>query len=617
MRRKIKALPVPAEAARIHRAPLLWLVLPFMGGLAAGGAGLIADPRPALICGTAASVAALIAAGRHRRLWAVLLCASLFPAGNAAYAMNRPHRQAPSWRAPPAERLLLRVDGASQPKSIGRTFAGGHTRRSTAAASRRSRPGVRRRKSGRHRTASASGHAGSPPRVRAGGFARILSASPDGWLAGQRIYYSLTLAPGQEAPIRTALVEASGRIKTVPRDPPADSFFGYLAGLGVGFELSPGRLGRQAAAPSSYARFREALATRMSKLLGRGFESRPDLAAIYRAMMLGRKGDLSAEQKRWFIASGTMHLFAINGLHIGIVALSLHALLALLRCPRPLAAALVLGILWLDVDSTGASSSAVRAFLMIAAIEAGHALQLPANPLSALAGAAAVVLAVRPFDFFGASFRMSFSVVLALLTLGVPLAGRWSLGRAPAAGPSDNPDSDSAASGASGKDPPRGPRPHLRRAAGAAFRHLRAAAAFCTAATAISAISGVEYFSVWAPSGFVANLALMPPATLVIVSGFAAIVCGLLHLGFAVRLFNGAALVLLRIIAGAIHALSVVPEVCLSAHFRAGWIGPVALAAAVASCLAGYATGWSRRWGGWWPPFLIAAATLAAGVRYG
>ena len=58
----------------------------------------------------------------------------------------------------------------------------------------------------------------------------------------------------------------------------------------------------------------------MGRLLTTGLEDRPETAAVYRAMMLGQKHDLSDEQRGLFMHSGTMHLFAINGLHIGVVA---------------------------------------------------------------------------------------------------------------------------------------------------------------------------------------------------------------------------------------------------------------------------------------------------------
>jgi hypothetical protein len=33
--------------------------------------------------------------------------------------------------------------------------------------------------------------------------------------------------------------------------------------------------------------------------------------------------------------------------------------------------------------------------------------------------------------------------------------------------------------------------------------------------------------------------------------------------------------------------------------------------------LAGYATGWRRERGGWWPPFAVVAVALIFGVKFG
>jgi len=71
-------------------------------------------------------------------------------------------------------------------------------------------------------------------------------------------------------------------------------------------------------------------------------------------MMLGQKHELSDEQDAQFMQSGTMHLFAINGLHIGVVAMALHALLAVARVPTGRGGRHA-RVLWLDVDTTGES----------------------------------------------------------------------------------------------------------------------------------------------------------------------------------------------------------------------------------------------------------------------
>lgn len=298
------------------------------------------------------------------------------------------------------------------------------------------------------------------------------------------------------------------------------------------------------------------------------------------------------------IGGNKLQLFAINGLHIGIVAVSLHALLALLRVPRALAAAAVLAVLWLDVDTTGASPSALRAFLMVALLEAPALMRLPSNPLSALAAAALLVALIDPRAVFGASFQMSYGVVAAILTLGLPLGER--LGRRLAAYP----------------DLPPARLSRLQRMRVAAHRHFSGALGVGISATLVGSVTGIEYFGLFAPAGLVANLALAPLAALVIVAGFLSICLGLAGAPAASQLLNAASSVLLRAIQGLIALGLRIPHVWLGAHFRASWVGPACLAIILASCLAGYAARWKSQRGGFWPPFAAAALALVFGVKF-
>ena len=308
------------------------------------------------------------------------MATALLGAGNASYTLHR-HRLRGWDEWPPREaRLSLRVD---------RVFPSDEARRTTGVGTI----------------------------MRTEGHLRELAA--------QRIYFSLFLRPSQVSPgpiERSAVISVSGLLTVLPAGSSSGSFDGSLAALGLNFRLTRGRLLAREGLPDSFQLFTGRLAGRMSAILSDGLGRHPELAEIYRAMMLGQKRDLAPGQREIFLHSGTMHLFAINGLHIGIVAVALHALLALLRCPRLPAGALVLAVLWLDVGATGASPSAVRAFVMVAAMEAAWTLRRPSNLLSALAASALIVLLAEPMDFFSASFRMSYGVMTAIITLGLPLA---------------------------------------------------------------------------------------------------------------------------------------------------------------------------------------------------
>jgi competence protein ComEC len=537
-----------------HRAPLLWLVLPLLAGLAAGRMGWLLWP-PAELAGAAAVLAALagFAAARAPRIWAGLLLPALVLAGGASYAVHRAHL--PAWDAlPPREaRLTLQV---------ARTFT----------------PTEARRAGGTAVVAATDAHLAS--------------------LLGQRVYYSLTLAPGEAAPVRGAEVAVTGVLQSLPERPGPGSFEDYLLGAGMNFELTRARVTATVRAAPAYQQFCARLLVRMEALLGVGLEAHPEQVAVYRAMMLGQKRDLSVEQHDLFMHSGTMHLFAINGLHIGVVAVSLHLLLALLRCPRAAASAVVLAALWLDVDTTGASPSAVRAFLMVAMLEVAWIVRRPSNPLAAIAAAALLTVLLDPLDFFSASFEMSYAVVTAILTFGLPLAERWQA-RWPAFR----------------ELPEEAWRWRHRRWAWLQRRALDLLGIGC-AATLVSTFSGVEFFGVFAAGALLANLVLVPLASGVIMAGFASLVCGLAGLGWAGRVCNEMAGLLLGLIDWLIRQGARVPGAFWSAHFRPDWAGPAAMATVVAACLAGYATGWRKERGGFWPPVAVVVLGVILVVKF-
>ena len=264
-------------------------------------------------------------------------------------------------------------------------------------------------------------------------------------------------------------------------------------------------------------------------------------------------------------------------------------MLALLRCPRRLACVAVLAVLWLDVDTTGDSPSAVRAFLMVAMLEAAWVLRRPVNPLAAQAAAATLVLLIDPLDFFSASFQMSYTVVLAIVLLGLPLAERLRL-RWP-----------------SFPDLPPGEWGWRHHARAWVRRRLFDLLAVGGAATLVSAITGVEYFGVFATGGLFANLVLVPLASVVIMIGFISLVFGLAGIGWAGRLCNEAAGRLLRLIDTLIRLGTGIPGAAWTAHFRADWIGPAALTAAGGEPPGGLCLGLAER----------AGRILAAGRRGG
>lgn len=282
-----------------------------------------------------------------------------------------------------------------------------------------------------------------------------------------------------------------------------------------------------------------------------------------------------------------------------MVALSLHALLAVLRCPRPAAALATLAVLWLDVDTTGASPSAVRAFLLVACAEAAFVLRRPACGLSSLATAALVVLLAEPMALFSASFQMSYGVVLAILCFGLPLAermeARWPLFQ----------------------DLPPATWAWWQRLVASSWHGLAGALGIGVAASLVGAISGASFYHTFTPGALLANLVLVPLAMLVIIAGFASVAVGLAGFVAGSSLFNHAAVLILQGIEALIRLGLQVPGTWWNAEWRTPWAASVALVALLGVLLAGYATGWRRERAGFWPPVVLVALAMMFGLRFG
>lgn len=538
-----------------HRAPLLWIVLPMIAGLAAARVRDFA-PVSWLLGGAAiAAGVAIVASWRAPRWFAPSFLVGMFLAGAATYALHRPRIAA--WdRLPPREaRLTLAVQ---------RTF-----------------PQIDAR--------------------RIAGLATIQNANtPLGELAGQRVYFSLTLRQGDAAPIRSAVISAIGVVASLPRDPPAGTFDGYLANAGVNFRFSRGRVLAEEKPASAYYRFCARQAERFAAILGAGVETkRPEQTAVLRAMLLGQQHELSDEQDTLFRQSGTMHVFSISGLHIAVIAGGLHALLTLLRLPRPAQFFVGLTALWLYVDITGAPPSAVRAFVMVALVQASLVLRVPRNPLSALAASALLVLLVAPLQVFSASFQMSYGIVAALLLLGLPLADRWNERLALF------------------RDLPGVTWARHHHVRDFLWRATLAATALGVSASLVSAITSVLFFQLFTPGALLANLWLIPASSFAILTGFISLVCGLVGFAAGSVLANHAAVLLLWAIEGGVRGSVAMPATWFDAAFRAPWLGTASLALLLLALGTGYAKNW-RGWNrGYWLPFAVVTTALAACVNFG
>ncbi|MGN0236043.1 MAG: ComEC/Rec2 family competence protein [Paludibacteraceae bacterium] len=153
------------------------------------------------------------------------------------------------------------------------------------------------------------------------------------------------------------------------------------------------------------------------------------------ALTLGYKEDLEPDLKRSFQCAGAAHVLAVSGLHTGIIYAVVLALLTLggrckpMYCNRAgrcaLSAAVVL-VMWGYAFLTGLTPSVVRSVVMLTVVEVGRMCRRRGTLLNTVLFAAWLILLVRPRDLFSVSFQLSFTAVAAIVLLApdspVPVA---------------------------------------------------------------------------------------------------------------------------------------------------------------------------------------------------
>lgn len=540
------------------RAPLLWLLLPFGAGIAWANAATPPGTRALATLALLGGAVALLGARREgtvaRMAWATGLAVACTAFGAGWLRWRSP--EALAWRLPPREvSVVLRAEQVFPP---------------------------------------------APQRKTINGVAHVLraegAAAP---LVGQRVYFS-AIRKVSVPPAASGEYRFTGVVEALPADDDrARGFTSYLATMGVRTRITRGHLESELRPPTRFRRFCDAAQDRLAAILRRGLEKHPEVASLYLAMLLGEKAVLSAEQQNAFMRSGVFHIFSISGLHVGVIAMAIQSALQLLRVPRRAAIVTGLAVLWLYVEVTGGSVPARRSFLMIAFLLGSRVFRLPANPLAALAAAALATLLLDPRQLFSTGFQMSYSVVAALLVMGLPLAERWQAAWRP------------------WRDLPEVSWKRWQRWSRDGGRDVLGGLAITWAATLASTPSGIGYFGLFSPGALVANLVILPLSSLAIVSGFLAILCGLVHAGPLALVFNRAAALLIRVMDGLVQQGAELPGVYFNAEFRAAWIAPAALLLVLAAMFVGASLRWRQAAGGYWPPVVAVAAVVIFGVKFG
>jgi ComEC/Rec2-related protein len=276
-----------------------------------------------------------------------------------------------------------------------------------------------------------------------------------------------------------------------------------------------------------------------SDLLGEGIANFPMVEAILRALLLGYRSELDPELRNIFVATGTLHIFAISGSHVVVMAGMILFVARLFRLPRTRWVVVLAPVLVVYTAGTGAAASAVRAALMAIIFWLSGLLGRRPDTLSAVALSAILILVIAPGQLVELGFILSFAVVIGLILLQPPIAARMRTLWAP--------------------DPLRvQPESRWTQMARNGGEQLAGLVSLSITAWLVSTPLTACFFSRFTPIALVSNLVVVPLSFLVMVSGCLSISTGLIAPCLA-AVFNSANVALVNGMVGMTSALSKVP----------------------------------------------------------
>ncbi|MEX2287532.1 MAG: DNA internalization-related competence protein ComEC/Rec2 [Planctomycetaceae bacterium] len=252
------------------------------------------------------------------------------------------------------------------------------------------------------------------------------------------------------------------------------------------------------------ARLREVCTNRIYEHLS------PKSAPVAAALLLGDRTQVDDEIRDAFVHSGTMHIMAISGINVAILAGLLWMAcrlfnLSVLQTSAVLGAT-VIGYAFL----TGGNPPVVRATVWIAIVIAGRMSRREAIDENSLAIAAIVILGWNPSNLFDAGSQLSFIAAAAIMW-----SSRWNIGKWKA------PTADR----------------HLTASLMPSKRH-RWVRALLTGTLRVYVVSAtiwlvtapllMDKFHLVSPVGLLVNVLIIPFVTVVLWAGYVFLLCGLL-----------------------------------------------------------------------------------------
>jgi competence protein ComEC len=212
------------------------------------------------------------------------------------------------------------------------------------------------------------------------------------------------------------VIRLSGKLKTPQgkRNPGGIDYKAYLLQKGISatmFSRSSQKVGEYGVNPFIRAAFciRERLITFYDEYL------LENLSSLLTGMSLGFTGRISGDVLRAFSDAGVIHVLAVSGLHVGIIYGAAWKLINFFDVSKLTSFLVGSSVVVFYCFVAGMPPSAVRASIMIWITLLGGVVGRRGDPINSLSLAAIVILTINPTNLFSIGFQLSFAATLGII----------------------------------------------------------------------------------------------------------------------------------------------------------------------------------------------------------
>ena len=141
--------------------------------------------------------------------------------------------------------------------------------------------------------------------------------------------------------------------------------------------------------------------------------------SLVKSLVIGRRSEVSSEMQEIYQDTGTSHILAVSGLHVGIVYFLATWLFKIFNREKLnlVYHGLILISIWSYAFITGGSPSVLRASLMFSVIVVGNILSRKSKIQNSILVSAFALLLVDPDLLYSVSFQLSYLAVFGIIFL--------------------------------------------------------------------------------------------------------------------------------------------------------------------------------------------------------